>query len=498
MHFHSLLWLGAATAAAAFLYRRLLDGAWIGGLAALLVAVDDAHAMPAVWLANRNALIGLFFGLLALIAHDRWRRDRWWPGAIVAPLAFGIGLLSKESTLSIGAYLFAYALFVDRRKWLARFGALIPCAAIGIAWWFVYREFGYGATGSEWYVDPGADPLRFARAAIERLPNLLAWLWFVPSDLGWKLSPQTAHTLWLAVIGMLAFAALMAIPLLRRDRLSRFCALGMLLSLLPACSAYPSDRLLLFASLGAMGLIARFVTLLFQKTAPRGAPVFWRVPARLLAAILVVVHLIMAPWTLAGVSQSFEDLGDSVDRANASLPSDRKARLQTFLLASTPSFATLSYCYLSRLVQEEQILNRAMIVGSGGNRIELRRIDKRTLLVRPDGGFLAAPGGLAPGKEMKQLLFDQRQGLFAIDRLYSDATPMEVGQKIDVLGMTVEIAEITEDGRPASAVFGFRASLDNPLFRWLHWKDGRFAPLDLPEPGEATILPAPTLLPDGS
>ena len=96
MHLQSLVWLAAAVAAAALLYRRLLRadraGAWrwppwLAGLAALLYAVDDAHGMPATWLANRNALIGALFALTALAAHDRWRRDGWRPGVAVAPVA---------------------------------------------------------------------------------------------------------------------------------------------------------------------------------------------------------------------------------------------------------------------------------------------------------------------------------------------------------------------------------------------------------------------------
>jgi len=120
MHLHSLAWLGAVVVVATLFYRRMFAAAWIAGLAALLFAVDDAHGFPAVWLANRNALIGVFFGLLTLIAHDRWRRDGWWMGAVLAPLAFLLGLLSKESAVATGAYLVAYALFLDRGRWAAR------------------------------------------------------------------------------------------------------------------------------------------------------------------------------------------------------------------------------------------------------------------------------------------------------------------------------------------------------------------------------------------
>ncbi len=51
MHAHSLIWLGLAAATAAFLYRRFEPSA-TAGLAVLLFAIDDAHIMPAMWLAN--------------------------------------------------------------------------------------------------------------------------------------------------------------------------------------------------------------------------------------------------------------------------------------------------------------------------------------------------------------------------------------------------------------------------------------------------------------
>ena len=133
MHLHSLLWYGAAVVTAAFFFRRRLGATWVAGLAALLFAVDDAHGMPAVWIANRNALLGAFFGLLTLTAHDRWRREGSWMCALLSPLMFLLGLLSKESTVAVAAYLFAYSLFLDRGRWVSRLTSLAPCALVGIA-----------------------------------------------------------------------------------------------------------------------------------------------------------------------------------------------------------------------------------------------------------------------------------------------------------------------------------------------------------------------------
>ncbi|MCH8006527.1 MAG: hypothetical protein IH888_09895 [Planctomycetes bacterium] len=77
MHAQSVVWYGGVGALVALFYRRFFGPVWVAGLAALLFVVDDSHVTPVTWLANRNALLAVFFGLLALLAHDRWRRGGW-------------------------------------------------------------------------------------------------------------------------------------------------------------------------------------------------------------------------------------------------------------------------------------------------------------------------------------------------------------------------------------------------------------------------------------
>ena len=75
MHVQSLLWFVTGVIVTALVYRRFLGCVWPAGLAAIFFALDDAHALPASWIANRNILPAFVFGMLALISHDRWRSD---------------------------------------------------------------------------------------------------------------------------------------------------------------------------------------------------------------------------------------------------------------------------------------------------------------------------------------------------------------------------------------------------------------------------------------
>ncbi|MBU0754012.1 MAG: hypothetical protein KJ645_02665, partial [Planctomycetes bacterium] len=129
-------------------------------------------------------------------------------------------------------------------------------------------------------------------------------------------------------------------------------------------------------------------------------------------------------------------------------------------------------------------------LGSSCNPIHIRRDDERTLVIRPEGGFLAAPGSQRPGREVERILFDQHCGFQAVDRLYRDSSPMTKGGRIELLGIAVEITEVTPDGRPAEAVFHFATKLENRFFQWLRWEDGVFVPFAVPAVGERVTLPA--------
>ncbi|UCE60196.1 MAG: hypothetical protein JSU63_00310 [Phycisphaerales bacterium] len=490
MHLHSLLWFGSVVAVAALFYRRMLGCTWVAGLAALMFAVDDAHGLPAAWIANRNALIGAFFGLLTLIAHDRWRRDGGLTGAILAPLMLLAGVLAKESTAAIGAYLVAYALFLDRGRWARRFLSLLPCTLIGIVWWVAYRHYGYGVAGSAWYLDPGANIAEFARIVAARAPNLLAWQWLVPADLEWSLSSQAARTLWLTVMVFLVLIAAVLAPLIRRDPVARFWTVGMLLALVPACAVYPSARLLFFVGIGGMGLLAQLLAAILRNEERMRRGTWLRLPARVLCAILIVIHLGLAPRALARMPGLFKEFDHTLAQAEASIPSDAASLFQTVLLVNTPTFSMVTYSGLKRVLNGTAHPVRAVVLGSGIHPTEVSRPDENTLLIRPEQGFLAPVRGTRRGQELKHVLFNPGLGFFSLDRLFCSSSSMEVGKRIKLFGLTAEVTALTDDGRPGEAAFHFPAPFENPVLRWMQWSGGKYVPFVVPAVGETVRLPA--------
>jgi hypothetical protein len=307
------------------------------------------------------------------------------------------------------------------------------------------------------------------------------------------LSQRGAQAMWLAALVFLAVVAAALAPLVRRDCLARFWAVGMVLAVLPICTVTPSDRLLFFAGIGAMGLLAQFLAAVLQNADWLPTRAWWRFPAHALCVLLIVVHLGLAPLALTQAPKYVKQLGDTFVRGAASLPSDPALRSQTLLIVNTPSYFVFAYSALIHALDGQLYASSALVLGSGIYPTEIRRPDERTLLIRPEGGFLAPPGSPPPGREAEPPLFDRRYLFPLFDRLYRDNSPMKVGQRIELTDVTVEITAVTDDGRPAEAAFHFAEELEDPSHRWMSWKDGVYVPFVPPAVGETVTLPAVTV-----
>ncbi len=497
MHAHSLLWLAVAVVAATRLYRRLLPSPALAGLAALFFALDDAHGMAATWVANRNAAVAVVFVLLALLSYDRLRRDGWRPGIVWTPILVLLGVLSNEGAVAAGAYLLAYAVCLDRGTWRDRFLPLVPTAAAGALWWTAYKLLGYGTAGSGVYVDPGTTPARFVGVAVERFPGLLRGLLaWPPADLDILFARSVQPIVWwLSLCGAMLFAALFWF-LLRHDRQARFFALGAMLSLVPACSTFSSSRLLIIAGIGGLGLIAQLFTGLWRTTQGDGG---WRWPARAMAGLLLVVHIVLAPLGILATMTDMKRLGAVIEQAASSLPSDQQVRGQWVVIVNTPTAFVSGYAPLTRALRREPVPARSLLLASSLYSIAVERRGERTLAIRPEAGFMPPPGTPRPGDASPPAV-SPRYIFQMLEYLYRDlqGDPFELGQRIELTDLTIEVTAVL-DGRPAEVSFHFARPLEDPVLRWLRWEDGVFVPFELPAGGETVVLePARIRLPAGS
>ena len=494
MHVHSLAWYALAIWAAAALYRRLMGRtlpAWVAVLAALLFTVDEAHAMPVGWLANRNAVIAAAFGILTLLAHDRWRRDGWRPGAVLAPLVLALGLLSKESVVSVGGYLLAYALFLDRGPLRRRLLSLVPCLLVGVVWYAAYKALGHGTSGSAVYIDPAHDPVRFAWQAVRHAPLLLCGQWGLPSsELSLVLSATAFWAHWAWAMVYTALVAVLLAPLVAREPLARFWAVGMLLSVVPACAPFLHDRLLMFVGLGAMGLLAQWLAGRSEGAAWLPASRAWRRLARVFAGVFVAVHLVIAPLLLPVGAGAMRVLGESLGQQNASLPTDEAFTRETVVFAN--SFTALAdiVWVQTRVYRKEPLPLRSLRLCPSCTPATLTRIDDRTLAVRPVGGYLLPPRQWPEPERAPPV--SALYMLRSMDLLFrSEGDLLPLGYTVELAAATVEVTALTEDGRPAEATFRFRVPLEDPSLRWLVQRGMRYEPFTPPAVGETVEVPAP-------
>jgi hypothetical protein len=471
MHLHSLLWLSALVVAATLLYRRILGATWAAGLAALLYAVDGAHAIPAAYLANRNALIATCLGFLSIVSFIRWRQKGHRGGGVLSALLLALALSAGEMALATAGYLLVYALVLDRGTVQKRVAGLLPHAVVLGAWAVIYRVGGFGAHGSGFYLDPLGDPLRFASSFLKRAPLLLMGQWTpIPAELGLVFPPGTHAALELRVFSLAVVAVLAAllVPLMVRDRVARFWGLGVLLSLVPIAAVAPENRLLSFVGLGSMGLLAQLVQAVFS--AQSAAPIVrgWRVLAGVAAIVLLPLHLVASP-ALGLVAVRYQAKASAAMlRAIASVPSDAKIAMQDLVLVNPPDYVyVVTAIPVVKELDHEPVPRRIRALSSG-SALEVTRVGPNSLQVR------------------------FREGLFptAFSRyVRSRNDRFHIGQRFEVSGLSVKVERLNAHGDPDQVLYDFAVPLEDPSLRWMQWKGGIYVPWVPPALGESEQLP---------
>ncbi len=468
MHLENVLWYGALVYLVAILYRRVLGPSWVAGLAVVLYAVDDAHGIAVGWISNRNALIAGALGVLCLLAHDRWRRDGWRLGVWLSPLLLVFALMAGESAVSACAYLAAYALFLDRASWRRRATSLVGYVLVVVGWRIVYSGLGYGVAGTDLYVDPAREPLTFLLALLERLPVLLLGQFALPPSELWILVSDEGRLL-LTGLGVVVVAVILilTLPMLKRSAEMRFFGLGALLATVPICAAYPFDRLLIFVGIGAMALVAGFLTDLVEGDARPRSKV-WKMGAYSLGIAWLVIHVVVAPVLLPGRALLPTALDRTMGEVSATLPNDEAWSQQTLVVVNTPDVGLSFYIMGRKASYQEPLPAYVRFLSITDAEVIVERIDDFTLALRWPEGLLARP----------------------MDRFFRGKRfPFAVGDSFLLTGFVARVTEVTDDGRPAGARFEFRAPLEDASFRWVSWNGRGYAPFVLPKVGETLVLP---------
>jgi hypothetical protein len=352
---------------------------------------------------------------------------------------------------------------------------MAPYFVLLIGWRIVWAISDYGVHGIGFYVDPIGSPLRFAIAIIKVAPILLLAQWTcVPADLYALYDALHVHLatfVWLAALVFVAVAALLMQPVLRRNPVAQYWTAGMALSVIPICAlaGFPMDRLLLFVSLGALGLLAMFLQMVWDARArPQSArPHWWRATAAL-AVFFFIIHVIISPVSL--LAHAIAPMGPKgfTQQFYVQFPDDADLSDREIIVVNAPGANLIGLFPLMQAVQGKSVPRRVRMLGPTLSAVAVTRVNERQLRVKPEDGFL----------------------FWNYDHFVRSPTLlMPAGHEVALAGMTVTVAALTEDGRPAEADFTFDVPLEDPALIWLQWREGSFVPFQPPPVGQTVELP---------
>ncbi len=485
MHVHSILWFAAVVLVVTALYRRLIDAGWVAGLAGLLFLLDDSGYFPTMWVANRNLLLSLFFGVLAILSHDRWRRQGWRPGVVVTPLCLLTSILSAEAGVATFAYLFAYEAALRRGSWRRRALALVPSVLVIVLWRVLYNVQGYGAYGGAFYFDPGRDPAGYVLAVLRRAPFLLAGQWTtIPADFYGFLPSATKTLMWLLLAGLTVLIPVVLLPLLRVSRQARFWLLGMYIAVLPFCATIPMSRSLLFVAIGGFGLVAEVLSDWLRRADWVRELGWGRRLVYALVVLFAVAHLPLAAVSRASAARVATTLRERVATTAAlgvaDCPADRD-----LVIVNAPN--PVSFLYEPyQLARDGEPLPRGIrMLSPGYGAVRVVRTGPCRLVVRAISDSLL---DCQRGKRMDFVFF-----YHYLSDVRGAGHPLQAGQHIRVPRMDAEVLTVDERGFPVETAFEFDVPLEDASLKWLfwEWEKERYEPFVVPAIGGTAELVGP-------
>lgn len=471
MHLHSLLWWAACAFGAHRLYLRVLPAraAWI---ATLIFTLSPCHVVPLAWLANREALVSLAFGIAAITgALDVLETGRHRALVLTAATA-SLALLGGEYALSLLGYAAAMA-FVRRdaakpRRVLA-FAAFAVPTAIYLAARVVLH---CGARGGGFYLDPLSSPIPFLREAPRRFATLLAQAWLSPDSRPFDGVPTWVR-LAVAVVVVVGLADPLRRAFARREARARgeltWLLVGSVLALVPVLAVAPHPRVLGASMLGTAAMIATLLTDAWWPPAPepRAGRAEW---ALLVATALGFAHFVHAPVTDWLIGRQFRNVTTffetTAERTLPKIPDlkDPDARPEVVIVRGLGAAFCLPFAL------EEQFGRKASwSILAQGDHVLVQRVDARTIdLIAKEGGSVF-PSGL--------------------DQIFrSDDEPFRVGEAVVTATMTARILEMSKAG-PRRVRFSFHHDLDDGSVTWLAEGTTGVAALTLPAVGFGLPLP---------
>ena len=160
--------------------------------------------------------------------------------------------------------------------------------------------------------------------------------------------------------------------------------------------------------------------------------------------------------------------------ANLAEGLDAEAHLAStrVMIMNAPDSTFMLYLGLLRHVTGRPVPRAITPLAAGTRGMTVARTGERTLRVRQDDGFIVR----------------------STERLTHDNTPAwQVGARVQLTGLAIDVVEVTPDGRPLSVEVRFEQPLDHPSLRFTVWDGHTLVPFALPAIGESQRIAAQEL-----
>jgi hypothetical protein len=495
-HWHTAAWWALSVVAVAGVLVRSVPRP-VATLAILLYAVDDAHALPVAWSANRGELVAVASMLGALCAHLDWLQQRRRHSRVISIALVCCGMLSGEYALALFGFFVAHALFAQRAPARLRFRALAPLALPVVAYLIARSWLGYGTAGSSFYVDPVRDPDRYLISSLARVPMLLADLVFgYPAewwygDPPWRshlvdalgrmpdawLSPAHVHDvqLGLGVLGLALLSLGLAQLVRRSPQRARhplvWLLCGALLGLLPLCGVLPMSRLCIGPSLGFHTALAWLAVRAARSVIRRGA-----IPGRLLASAVIAgifsVHGVYAATRSRSETRQYA-LRAGTEEAwvkHAEIAASGLATRHVIIVSAHDLASQFSLPFVRRLHGLSVPASSELLLPAWDGPLELTRVADNVLDVRAvhssdSAAFRTSAYRLSTSEYRQRQVF--------------------TGENFTVVAMAVE------HGNPTQLRFAFKRPLGDQSYVFLYPVANGLRALHLPDVGSAVRLGPP-------
>lgn len=422
-----VVFLGFLAAVRAWLRRQLPIE--LQSLAVCIFALDGLHAESAVWFANLHSVVGGALAMLAVMMHVRWR-EGWKPGLWLAAGLSVLALAFSETSLGAFAFVVAFELLgstANAGSRSHRIRALLPLAAICIAFLALLKVGGVGAKLNPLYADPFSEPIRFLSIAAHNLR------WYFEASFG---GLGLGGSALLFAVSVPWFWAGMRSRSSQERRVIWAILLGAVLSLVPVLGVIqtPIDpgmliavRCLLYFTIGLAVFWAVAVWQAATVAARAGGTAWMRIAAATATLIMILNLFLWSPVRFVELVRYWfveDDDAATVEAIRRVPMTCRESRRVVWLRGPRSIMAFREYYLLAARLgwPATEVGRQVTVAPPGKNPLTLARTGDRTIEIRSERGAVYAgdtrlntpmqlpPGPIpVPGAEVRVLELTETQ-----------------------------------------------------------------------------------------